>query len=56
MISTNALMSGFTDMLASGYGAEEPSLVLGAALEGSQVHKEPKIRLPTGQDHGRGRG
>jgi DNA helicase HerA-like ATPase len=39
-------MSAFTDMLAAGYGLDEPSLVLGAALEGSQVHKEPKIRLP----------
>jgi DNA helicase HerA-like ATPase len=39
-------MSAFTDMLASGYGTGEPALVLGAALEGSQVHQEPKIRLP----------
>ena len=39
-------MSAFTDMLAAGYGTEEPSLVLGAALEGAQVHQEPKIRLP----------
>jgi len=39
-------MSAFTDMLAAGYGTDEPSLVLGAALEGSQVHQQPKIRLP----------
>ena len=39
-------MTAFTDMLATGYGTDEPSLVLGAALEGSQVHQEPKIRLP----------
>ena len=39
-------MTAFTEMLASGYGTDEPSLVLGAALEGSQVHQEPKIRLP----------
>ena len=39
-------MSAFTEMLAAGYGTDEPSLVLGAALEGGQVHKEPKIRLP----------
>jgi DNA double-strand break repair helicase HerA and related ATPase len=39
-------MSAFTDMLATGYGSDEPSLTLGAALEGSQVHREPKIRLP----------
>ena len=39
-------MTAFTEMLAAGYGADEPSLVLGAALEGSQVHREPKVRLP----------
>ena len=39
-------MTAFTEMLATGYGIDEPSLVLGAALEGSQVHREPKIRLP----------
>ena len=38
-------MTAFTEMLASGYGTDEPSLVLGAALEGSQVHQKPKIRL-----------
>jgi DNA helicase HerA-like ATPase len=39
-------MSAFTEMLAAGYGTDEPSLVLGAALEGSQVHQQPKIHLP----------
>ncbi len=39
-------MTAFTDMLVAGYAADEPSLVLGAALEGSQVHREPKVRLP----------
>jgi hypothetical protein len=39
-------MTAFTEMLAAGYGADEPSLVLGSALEGSGVHREPKIRLP----------
>ena len=39
-------MTAFTDMLAAGYGTEEPSLVLGAALEGTQIHQEPKVRLP----------
>ena len=39
-------MSAFTEMLASGYDTSEPSLVLGAALEGAQIHQEPKIRLP----------
>ena len=46
MISTKPSTSAFTDMLAAGYGWEEPSLILGAALESSQVHQEPKIRLP----------
>jgi DNA double-strand break repair helicase HerA and related ATPase len=39
-------MSAFTDMLTAGYASNEPSLVLGAALEGSQVHREPKVQLP----------
>jgi DNA helicase HerA-like ATPase len=39
-------MSAFTDMLAAGYAGDEPALTLGAALDGSQVHREPKIRLP----------
>jgi uncharacterized protein len=39
-------MSAFADMLAAGYTGNEPALILGAALEGSQVHREPKVRLP----------
>jgi uncharacterized protein len=39
-------MTAFTEMLEQSYGTEEPSLVLGAALEGQQVHPDPKIRLP----------
>jgi len=39
-------MSAFTDMLAAGYAADEPSLVLGAALAGTEVYQEPKVRLP----------
>jgi len=39
-------MTAFTEMLAEWNGGEEPSLVLGAALEGTQVHTDPKIRLP----------
>ena len=39
-------MSAFTDMLAAGYGSPaEPALTLGAALDGAQVYREPKIRL-----------
>ncbi len=39
-------MTSFAEMLRAGYTIEEPSLILGAALEGSTVHQEPKIRLP----------
>jgi len=39
-------MTAFTEMLATGYGTDEPSLVIGSALEGTHVHQEPKIRLP----------
>jgi DNA double-strand break repair helicase HerA and related ATPase len=46
MTSTKASPSAFSTMLATGYGTEEPSLILGAAFEGSQVHREPKIKLP----------
>jgi DNA helicase HerA-like ATPase len=46
MTSTKTSPSAFRAMLASGYGTDEPSVILGAALEGTQVHKEPKIKLP----------
>jgi hypothetical protein len=36
----------FADALKSGYGFTGASLTLGAALEGSTIHQEPKIRLP----------
>jgi DNA helicase HerA-like ATPase len=39
-------MTEFAEMLEQSYRVEEPSLVLGAALEGQQVHPDPKIRLP----------
>jgi DNA helicase HerA-like ATPase len=54
MTSTKPPMSAFSKMLATGYGTDEPSLTLGAALEGSQVYREPKIRLPlsTANRHG----
>ncbi|HJR17780.1 MAG TPA: helicase HerA-like domain-containing protein [Gemmatimonadales bacterium] len=39
-------MNPFAEMLATGYATEEPAVVIGAALEGTQVHLEPKIRLP----------
>jgi uncharacterized protein len=39
-------MSAFADMLAAGYSNDEPALTLGAALDGSHLYREPKIRLP----------
>jgi DNA double-strand break repair helicase HerA and related ATPase len=46
MTSTKPPMSAFSKMVAAGYGTDEPSLTLGAALEDSQVCREPKVRLP----------
>jgi DNA helicase HerA-like ATPase len=39
-------VTGFAEMLAEGFGSQEPSLTLGAALEGTTVYREPKVRLP----------
>src|SRR5262250_1308267 len=39
-------MTLFTDTLRAGYGFSDPSVVLGAALEGATVHPDPKIRMP----------
>jgi len=39
-------MPSFSDMLAAGYGFSDPSVVLGAALEGATVHREPKVKIP----------
>ena len=36
----------FADMLQAGYGFSDPSIVLGAALEGATVTPEPKVRVP----------
>ena len=38
--------SSFDEMLAAGYGFTDPSVTLGAALEGKAIHQEPKIRIP----------
>src|SRR5215216_821631 len=46
MTSTRASTSAFTDMLVTGYGADTPSLTLGAALRGTEVYPDPKIGLP----------
>jgi DNA helicase HerA-like ATPase len=39
-------MASFAEMLVAGYGFTEPSITLGAALEGGAVHPEPKVRIP----------
>jgi DNA helicase HerA-like ATPase len=39
-------MASFADTLAAGYGFPDPSVVLGAALEGATVYPEPKVRIP----------
>ena len=39
-------MTGFTDMLAAGYGFTDHAITLGSALEGATVHQEPKIKVP----------
>ena len=36
----------FTEMLAAGYGFTDPSVTLGAALEGQGIHQEPKVKIP----------
>ncbi|MBA3522474.1 MAG: DUF853 family protein [Gemmatimonadales bacterium] len=36
----------FTNMLAAGHAATEPAIVLGAALEGTTVHRDPKVKVP----------
>jgi hypothetical protein len=39
-------MTSFTDMLAAGYGFADPAITLGSALEGTTVHREPKVKVP----------
>jgi uncharacterized protein len=39
-------MTAFADMLRKGYGFSDASITLGAALEGAEVHPEPKVRIP----------
>jgi uncharacterized protein len=40
------MADNFTDVLKAGYGFTDPAVTLGAALEGSTVHQEPKVRIP----------
>ncbi len=39
-------MGSFDEMLQDGYGFTDPSVTLGASLEGTKIHQEPKIRIP----------
>ena len=39
-------MTSFADMLSAGYGFPDDSLVLGAALDGEMLHREPLVRIP----------
>jgi uncharacterized protein len=39
-------MPTFAEVLASGYPADSDRLILGAALEGGTVHREPKVAIP----------
>ncbi len=39
-------MPSFKDMLSAGYGFTDPAVTLGAALEGTTLHQEPKVRIP----------
>jgi DNA double-strand break repair helicase HerA and related ATPase len=54
MTSIKTSPSAFVEMLTKGYGTNEPALTLGAAMEGTRIHQEPKIRLPlsTANRHG----
>ena len=40
------MAKSFSDVLRAGYGFPEPTIVLGAAMEGGTIHPEPKIRIP----------
>jgi DNA helicase HerA-like ATPase len=40
------MADNFTDVLKAGYGFTDPAVTLGAALEGSTVHQDPKVRIP----------
>jgi DNA helicase HerA-like ATPase len=42
------MADSFADMLTAGYGFSDASVLLGAALEGQTVHREPKVKIPLG--------
>jgi DNA helicase HerA-like ATPase len=45
MTSIRTSPSAFAEMLTKGYAGSDPGLTLGAAIEGTSIHQEPKIRL-----------
>jgi DNA helicase HerA-like ATPase len=46
MTSITTPDSAFAEMLTKGYAGSDPALTLGAAIEGTSIHRDPKIRLP----------
>jgi DNA helicase HerA-like ATPase len=40
------MAKSFLDTLTAGYGFADPAITLGAAMEGTTLHQEPKIRIP----------
>jgi DNA helicase HerA-like ATPase len=40
------MAKSFLETLTAGYGFADPAIILGAALEGTSLHQEPKIRIP----------
>ncbi|HEX5385585.1 MAG TPA: helicase HerA-like domain-containing protein [Gemmatimonadales bacterium] len=42
------MAQSFTDMLRDGYGFTDPSVILGAAVDGQHTYPEPKIKIPLG--------
>jgi len=40
------MAKSFLETLTAGYGFADPAIILGAAMEGTSLHQEPKIRIP----------
>jgi DNA helicase HerA-like ATPase len=46
MTSIKSSQAAFEQMLTAAFGGDEPSVILGAALDGTQVHQHPLVHLP----------
>src|SRR6478672_7957864 len=46
MTSVKSSQAAFEQMLSAAFGGDEPSVILGAALDGAQVHQHPLVHLP----------